>query len=158
MPKCLQQSSIRKPKTSSTNTFETLKYLQQTILWNWLFRWNLINYLKQYVAQKVAIILGCFILPKNHNKPPKVAKLAKILVTLIKNDGLFFVFVRCKKQPVWPENLIKFWPNFGKSSPKHSTSMFNLIYQNTSNQFWNLNIPIAKILCWICLFRWKLVK
>jgi hypothetical protein len=34
---------------------------------------NLINLLKQ----KVATILGYFILSKNHNKPPKVAQLAK---------------------------------------------------------------------------------
>jgi hypothetical protein len=34
--------------------------------------------LKQKVAQKVAIILGYFILSKNHNEPPKVAQMAKI--------------------------------------------------------------------------------
>ncbi len=33
----------------------------------------LINLLKQKVAQKVAIILGYFILSKNHNESPKVA-------------------------------------------------------------------------------------
>jgi hypothetical protein len=33
--------------------------------------------LKQKVAQKVAIILAYFILPKKHNDPPKVAQLAK---------------------------------------------------------------------------------
>jgi hypothetical protein len=33
---------------------------------------------KQKVAQKVAIILDYFILSKNHNKPPKVAQMAKI--------------------------------------------------------------------------------
>jgi hypothetical protein len=33
--------------------------------------------LKQKVAQKVAIILGYFMLSKNHNEPPKVAQLAK---------------------------------------------------------------------------------
>jgi hypothetical protein len=38
---------------------------------------NEINLLKQKVAQKVAIILGYFILSKNHNEPPKVAQLAK---------------------------------------------------------------------------------
>jgi hypothetical protein len=31
---------------------------------------NGINLLKQKVAQKVAIILGYFILSKNHNEPP----------------------------------------------------------------------------------------
>jgi hypothetical protein len=47
---------------------------------------NLINLLKQEVPQKVAIILGNFILLKNH-EPPKVAKLAKNppnLVTLVR--------------------------------------------------------------------------
>jgi hypothetical protein len=34
---------------------------------------------KQKVAQKVTIILGYFILSKNHNEPPKVAHLAKIV-------------------------------------------------------------------------------
>jgi hypothetical protein len=33
--------------------------------------------LKQKVAQKVAIILGYFIVSKNHNEPPKVAKICK---------------------------------------------------------------------------------
>jgi hypothetical protein len=33
--------------------------------------------LKQKVAPKVAIILGYFILSKNHNEPPKVAQLVK---------------------------------------------------------------------------------
>jgi hypothetical protein len=34
---------------------------------------NLINLLKQKVAQKVTIILGYMILSKNNNEPPKVA-------------------------------------------------------------------------------------
>jgi hypothetical protein len=38
---------------------------------------NVINLLKQKGAQKVTIILGYFILSKNHNEPPKVAQLAK---------------------------------------------------------------------------------
>ncbi len=38
---------------------------------------NLLNLLTQKVAQKVAIILGYFILSKNHNEPPKVAQLVK---------------------------------------------------------------------------------
>jgi hypothetical protein len=38
---------------------------------------NVINLLKQKVAQKVVIILGYFIFSKNHNEPPKVAQLAK---------------------------------------------------------------------------------
>jgi hypothetical protein len=33
--------------------------------------------LQQKVAQNVAISLGYFIFPKNHNEPPKVAQLAK---------------------------------------------------------------------------------
>ncbi len=40
---------------------------------------NVINLLKQ----KVAIILGYFIFPKNHNEPPKVAQLAKKLHNLV---------------------------------------------------------------------------
>jgi hypothetical protein len=39
--------------------------------------------LKQKVAQKVEIILGYFILSKNHNEPPKVAQLAKKLPNLV---------------------------------------------------------------------------
>ncbi len=39
---------------------------------------NLIKLLKQKVAQRVAIILGYFMPPKNHNEPLKVAQLAKI--------------------------------------------------------------------------------
>jgi len=38
---------------------------------------NVIILLKQKVAQKVNIILGYFILSKNHNEPPKVARLVK---------------------------------------------------------------------------------
>ncbi len=38
---------------------------------------NVINLLKQKVAQKVAIILGYFIFSKNHNEPLKVALLMK---------------------------------------------------------------------------------
>jgi hypothetical protein len=38
---------------------------------------NVINLLKQKVAQKVAIILGYFIFKKNQNKPPNVAELVK---------------------------------------------------------------------------------
>jgi hypothetical protein len=33
--------------------------------------------LKQKVGPKVAIVLGCFILSKNHNNPTKVAQSAK---------------------------------------------------------------------------------
>jgi hypothetical protein len=39
--------------------------------------------LKQKVAQKVTIILGYFILSKNHNEPPKVAQFAKKLPNLV---------------------------------------------------------------------------
>jgi hypothetical protein len=38
---------------------------------------NLLNLLKQKIAQKIAMILGYFILSKNHNEPPKVAQLVK---------------------------------------------------------------------------------
>ncbi len=38
---------------------------------------NVINLIKQKVAQNVAIILGYFICSKNHNEPPKVAQLSK---------------------------------------------------------------------------------
>jgi hypothetical protein len=54
-------------------TFETLKYLQKTYFESAYLGENIIKLLKQ----KVAIILGYFILSKNHNKPPKVTQLAK---------------------------------------------------------------------------------
>jgi hypothetical protein len=38
---------------------------------------NVINLVKQKVAQNVIIILGYFIFSKNHTEPPKVAQLAK---------------------------------------------------------------------------------
>jgi hypothetical protein len=38
---------------------------------------NVINFMKQKVAQKFTIILGCFILSKNHNELPKVAQWVK---------------------------------------------------------------------------------
>ncbi len=38
---------------------------------------NVKDLLKQKVAQYVAISLGYFIFPKNHNEPPKVAQLLK---------------------------------------------------------------------------------
>jgi hypothetical protein len=38
---------------------------------------NVINLLKQKVAQNVAISLGYFIFSKNHNEPSRVAQLAK---------------------------------------------------------------------------------
>jgi hypothetical protein len=37
-----------------------------------------VNLLKQKVDQKIANILGYFILSKNHNEPPKVVQLSKI--------------------------------------------------------------------------------
>jgi hypothetical protein len=41
------------------------------------FSENVINLLKQKVAQNVTISLGYFIFSNNHNEPPKVAQLAK---------------------------------------------------------------------------------
>jgi hypothetical protein len=53
-------------------TCKTIEYLQQTMIETSYLGKNLINLLKQKVAQKVTIVLGYFILPKNHNVP-KVA-------------------------------------------------------------------------------------
>jgi hypothetical protein len=53
------KAQFESPKHVRQTTFETLKYLQQTILWNCLLsQKNLINLHKQ----KVAIILGYLIL------------------------------------------------------------------------------------------------
>jgi len=46
--------------------------------------------LKQKVAQKAAIILGYFILSKNHNEPSKVAQLGKKLPNLVTLDKSIF--------------------------------------------------------------------
>jgi hypothetical protein len=70
-PNLKAQNIYIKPLLKPSNTynkscFETA-YLGQ----------NLIYLLKQKVAQKDAIILGYFILSKNHNEPPKVAQSEK---------------------------------------------------------------------------------
>ncbi len=62
------KAQFESPKDQTT--FETLKYLQH-------LGKNVINLLKQKVAQKVTIILGYFILSKNQNEPPKEDELAK---------------------------------------------------------------------------------
>jgi hypothetical protein len=51
--------------------------------------------LKQKAAQKVAIILGYFILSKNHNEPPKEAQLAKIAQSCHPVPGGDFPELRC---------------------------------------------------------------
>jgi hypothetical protein len=56
--------------------FENPKHLQQTMPWNCLFRQKKLIIL---LKQKVAIFWGYFVLSKNHNEPPKVARLAKNL-------------------------------------------------------------------------------
>jgi hypothetical protein len=66
------KAQFENPKHLHQTTFKTLKYLQQTMFWNCLLRKNVINLLKQKVAQKAFQILS-----KNHNEPPKVAQLAK---------------------------------------------------------------------------------
>ncbi len=88
-PKSLQTQKnakieIESPKCRYQTTFETLKYLQQTILWTTLLRWKCNRFAWQKIAQNIAISLGYFIFSKNHNEPPKVAQLAKTpnLVTL----------------------------------------------------------------------------
>jgi hypothetical protein len=48
---------------------------------------NVIDWLKQKVAQNFAIILGYLIFSKNHNKPPKVAQIGKILPNLVTLNG-----------------------------------------------------------------------
>ncbi len=71
------KDQFESPKHLHQTSFETLKCLQQTMLRNKAYLGkNEINLLKQKVAQKVIIILGYFILSKNHNEPPKVAQLA----------------------------------------------------------------------------------
>ncbi len=57
-------------------TFE-LKYLQQTMLWNWLFRWKFNKFALTKSSPKSRHYFGLIILTKNHNEPPKVAQLAK---------------------------------------------------------------------------------
>jgi hypothetical protein len=82
------KAQFESPKHLQQTTFETLKYLQQSYFESAYLGENLINLLKQKVAQKVAIILGYFILSRNHKKPTKVAQLAKSpnLVTLVTNE------------------------------------------------------------------------
>ncbi len=69
-PKYLQQSSIWKSKTSTSNHLKDLKIpTQQIMFWNCLFRYKY-NLLKQ----KVAVILGYFVSSKNHNESQKVVQ------------------------------------------------------------------------------------
>jgi hypothetical protein len=52
---------------------------------------NVIDLLKQKIAQNVAITLGYLIFSKNHNEPSKVAQLAKKLPNLVT------LIVTCRK-------------------------------------------------------------
>ncbi len=73
MPKLYTEAQIECPKYLNKNNFETLKYLQQTMFWNDLFRWKCKSLLTEKVAQNVAISLGYFVFSKNNNELPKVA-------------------------------------------------------------------------------------
>jgi hypothetical protein len=72
------KAQFESPKHLHQTTFETLKYLQQTMFETAYLGKNVINLHKQKVAQKVAIILGYFILSKNHNEPPNLPNWHKI--------------------------------------------------------------------------------
>ncbi len=77
-PKYLQQSWIWKSKTSTSNHFWNLKIPTNKPCFETAYLGkNVINLLKQKVAQKVTIIFGYVILSKILNEPPKVAQLAK---------------------------------------------------------------------------------
>ncbi len=71
------EAQFESPKHLHQTTFETLYTYNKLCFETAYFGENVINLLKQKVAQKVTIILGFFILSKNHNEPPKVAKLTK---------------------------------------------------------------------------------
>ncbi len=64
------KAQFESPKHLST-TFETLKYLQKPYFGTAYLGENVINLLKQKIAQNVAISLGFLIFSKNHNEPPK---------------------------------------------------------------------------------------
>ncbi len=70
------KAQFKNPKHLHQTTFKTSIYLQK-MFWNCYLGQNVINLLKQKVAQKVAIVLGFFIFSKNHNEPLKPAQLAK---------------------------------------------------------------------------------
>ncbi len=63
------KDQFESPKHLQQTTFETLKYLNKQCFETAYLGGKLINLLKLKVAQKVAIILGYFILLKNHNEP-----------------------------------------------------------------------------------------
>ncbi len=65
------------PKLLHQDTFETLKYQQQTTFWNCLFMWKCQKSESAQVNQNVTISLANFIFYNNHNELPKVAQLAK---------------------------------------------------------------------------------
>jgi hypothetical protein len=69
--------SQKKPKYLQQTTFETLNFYNKPCYETAYLGKNVINLLKQKVAQKVAIIFGYFILSKNHKEPPKAAQLSK---------------------------------------------------------------------------------
>jgi hypothetical protein len=73
------KTQFESPKHLHQTTFKSLKYLQQikSCFETAYLGKNVINLLKQKVAQKVTIVLDYFIFSKNHNAPPKVAQLMK---------------------------------------------------------------------------------
>jgi hypothetical protein len=73
---------LQTPKHLHQTTFETLKYLQQTMLGK-----NVINLLKHKLAQKVAINLGYFILSKNHNEPSMISMFPSNITVLSRNNA-----------------------------------------------------------------------
>ncbi len=107
---CQNSLQAKKAKTSTTKlnlkalkhlhhiAFETLKYLQQTMFWNWLFKLKCNKFIQQKVAQNFAIYLGYFIFSKNHNQPPKVAQLAKKIAQSGHPDGGGGVRSKCSKR------------------------------------------------------------
>ncbi len=48
------------------------------------------NLLKQKVPQKVAIILGYFVISKNQNEPPKSSPIGKKSPNLVTLEGIVF--------------------------------------------------------------------
>ncbi len=73
----MNKAQFESPKHLHQTTFKTLKCYNIPCFETAYLGKNVINLLKQKVAQKVAIILGYFILSKNQNEPTRVAQLAK---------------------------------------------------------------------------------
>ncbi len=86
-PKYLQQSSIWKPKTSTSNHLKILKYLQQTMFWNCLFRWKCNKFAEIKSSPKNCHYFGLLHLFKKSqwaSKSNPTGKKLPNLVTLIK--------------------------------------------------------------------------